>query len=440
MAVRYFLLLLPFLAISKLNAQIQSGPMLGFVDMMEANIWLQSAMPADVKIVYWKADEPGVVYGTPTITTVAGNALTAQFKIGPIEPGTNYGYEVWANETKVSFPYPLTFKTQEIWKWRGDAPNFSFAFGSCFYVNEPAYDRPGKPYGQNFGILEQIKKQNPDFMIWGGDNVYYREVDYNSTSGMNHRYTHTRSLPALQPLLAAMPHYAIWDDHDYGPNDSDRSYPLKREALEIFKNFWINPNYVFENQGVTGSFTYADCQFFLLDDRWWRSPNERKKTGDRVYFGEDQLTWLIDALSYSEATFKFIVSGGQILNPVPVVENYSNFPEERARLLDLIEKEDIKGVIFLTGDRHHSSLTKIDRPDTYPLYDLTISPLSAGAGAQKPVEKWAPFVEGTSVERTQNFSTLSISGTNGNRILKIKVFDYTGKQLWEREIKEGELR
>ncbi|MEZ4948708.1 MAG: hypothetical protein R2784_04870 [Saprospiraceae bacterium] len=44
-------------------------------------------------------------------------------------------------------------------------------------------------------------------------------------------------------------------------------------------------------------------------------------------------------MSSSEATFKFIVSGGQMINPVPVFENYSNYPEERAHLLNLIEQE-----------------------------------------------------------------------------------------------------
>ena len=68
--------------------------------------------------------------------------------------------------------------------------------------------------------------KKPDFMLWGGDNFYYREPDYTRT-GMIHRNDHARAVKSMQPLLANVHQYAICDDHDYGPNDSDRSFPLK---------------------------------------------------------------------------------------------------------------------------------------------------------------------------------------------------------------------
>ena len=49
----------------------------------------------------------------------------------------------------------------------------SFAIGSCSYVNEPEFDRPGKPYGSNFEIFNSINNKNPDFMLWLGDNMYF---------------------------------------------------------------------------------------------------------------------------------------------------------------------------------------------------------------------------------------------------------------------------
>ena len=98
-------------------------------------------------------------------------------------------------------------------------PDFRFVIGSCAYINDPPYDRPGEPYGGEYEIFEQIAAQRPDFMIWLGDNVYLREPDWNSEAGILYRYTHTRSLPQLQKLLRICPHYAIWDDHDFGPND-----------------------------------------------------------------------------------------------------------------------------------------------------------------------------------------------------------------------------
>jgi alkaline phosphatase D len=60
-------------------------------------------------------------------------------------------------------------------------------------------------------------------MVWMGDNIYLREADWSAESSIFRRYTHTRSHPLLQKLLGSTHHYATWDDHDYGPNNSDRS-------------------------------------------------------------------------------------------------------------------------------------------------------------------------------------------------------------------------
>ena len=165
----------------------------------------------------------------------------------------------------------MEFQTQELWKWRTDPPDVKFIVGSCSYINEPKFDRPGEPYGSNFEIFKSINKKNPDFMLWLGDNTYLREPDWNSRTGFIKRYSHTRAFPELQPLLASTHHYATWDDHDYGPNNSDGSFWLKETASEIFKLFWGNPNYDITGKGgITGFFQWSDLDFFLLDNRYHR--------------------------------------------------------------------------------------------------------------------------------------------------------------------------
>ena len=115
-------------------------------------------------------------------------------------------------------------------------------------------------------------------MLWLGDNIYLREADWNTRTGIMYRYTHTRSLPEMQPLLASSINYAIWDDHDFGPNDADRSYHLKNTTLEAFKLFWANPTYgIVGDSGVATTFEWGDVQFFMLDNRYFRAPNERNR-------------------------------------------------------------------------------------------------------------------------------------------------------------------
>ncbi|MBL0333099.1 MAG: hypothetical protein IPP65_09785 [Chlorobi bacterium] len=78
---------------------------------------------------------------------------------------------------------------------------------------------------------------------------------------------------------------------------------------------------------------------------------------------------MIDKLSSSNSKFKIIALSDQLLNPVAKYENYSTYPEERQKIIDLILNEGIKGVVFFSGDRHITELSKLDRIGTYPLYD-----------------------------------------------------------------------
>jgi len=417
---------------------IRSGPMLGYSEMREVLLWAQTTGAASVHFVYWDSTAPGVRHRTAGATTVAADAYTTKQIADRVEPGRVYGYEVVVDGRRISRPYPLRFQTQKLWQWRGDPPNFRIALGSCAYVNEPVYDRPGTPYGGGLEIFNSIARMRPDAMLWLGDNVYLREADWYSRTGILARYSHSRSIPELQPLLASTHHYATWDDHDFGPNNSDRSWVHKDKSLEAFKLFWGNPTYgVGGKPGVTTMFQWGDAEFFLLDDRYHRTPNDRDATGSRTMLGEHQIQWLIDALASSQAPFKIVAVGGQMMSPAAEFENFATYAEEREALIDAITAEKIPGVLFLSGDRHLTELTRLERDGTYPLYDITISPLSAGVFANGKAN--AASVPGTLVTQ-RNFALLDFSGPRTDRSMKISVHDTAGALLWTRTITARELR
>ncbi len=276
-------------------------------------------------------------------------------------------------------------------------------------------------------------------MLWLGDNTYLREADWNSRIGFLHRYTHTRSLPEMQPLLASTHHYAIWDDHDYGPNNADSSFWLKDTASEIFQLFWGNPNCdVINKGGITGTFQWADLQFFLLDNRYFRTSNDNY-TGERQMLGKDQIDWLINALASSRAPFKFVAVGGQVLNSEAMYENYAIFKEERAYFLQKIREARIEGVIFLDGDRHHTGLSRMQESNrVYPLYDLTCSSLTAGSNNNR--EKLNVYRMEETLVGEHNFGMLTVRGPRTERVLTIQIFDTNGKELWSKDIAASELK
>ena len=427
--ISVFIFLISFSTLFSQVEFLQSGPMVGYSTMKEVLLWAQTNKPAKVYFEYWDQANPKIIHKTKTYNTRKETAYVARLVADELEPGKHYTYALFINDTKIMRPYELSFQSQPIWLWRGDAPDFSFATGSGAYVNETKYDRPGKPFGSDYQIYTDIYKKHPDFMLWLGDNVYLREADWNSRTGILHRYTHTRSTPEMQAMFGSMHHYAIWDDHDFGPNDSDRSFAMKNTTEETFKLFFANPNYIF-NKGTTGYFQWADCDFFLLDNRTWRTPNKRTDIEEHQLIGDAQLQWLLDGLVNSYAKFKFVVMGGQFLNPIKSYERYANLaPAERLK---------INGVIFITGDVHYTELSKLDLKNGYPLYDLTVSPLTSGVFG-KGAEANPLQVKGTLV-RDHNYGYLHISGPQKNRELEITIYDKDGQKQWSKIIRSNDLK
>ena len=423
------------------STNINSGPMVGYCDFKEAMIWLQTNKNETVRVDYFATDNPKEIFSSENYSSNKENGFTYHIILDKLQPNKKYTYSVVINNKKIVLPYETRFSSKTLWEWRADAPDFKVAFGSCNYVNEPEVDRPGKPYGSNHKIFESIATKNPDIMLWGGDNVYLREVDFGSKTGIYHRYHHSKSLKEMQPLLAKTQNFALWDDHDFGPNDSDRSYKHKYLTQQAFKDFWANQTYgtnANQQEGVYTTFTWNDAQFFLLDDRFFRSPNDRI-SGEKTMLGKEQLEWLIDGLSNSNSSFKIIVIGGQVLNSAADKENYGTYPEEKAKLLQEIVTNKIKGVLFLTGDRHFAELSVLNRENTYPIYDWTVSPFTSGvAGSAAKKEPNTLKVEGSTFFE-HNFGTLEFSGNKANRQLKLTLFNVDGMELWNKIILKKEL-
>ena len=286
---------------------LAAGPMVGYATETEVMLWVRTKGPADVVFRWWPRSSDGEARLSPTVRSRKERDFCVHLRLEDLPMGTRFGYELYLNGRLARRPYRLGFQTQPHWSWRTDPPQFTVALGSCAYANDPPYDRPGEPYGGDPTIFEAIAQDRPDLMLWLGDNLYLREPDWSSRSGIRRRYRTNRAHPALQPLLGEVHHYAIWDDHDFGPNDSDSSYIHKDASLETFKLYWANPGYGLRGTpGVFTCFTWGDAQFFLLDGRYHRSPNRTPIDEKKTMFGEEQLRWLIDGLTSSIRPFAAI--------------------------------------------------------------------------------------------------------------------------------------
>jgi alkaline phosphatase D len=146
--------------------------------------------------------------------------------------------------------------------------------------------------------------------------------------------------------------------------------------------------------------------------------------------GKEQINWLIEDLKASKASFKLITIGSQVLSSVADFENYANYKDEREYLFQLLAKNKIKNVIFLTGDRHFAELSQMTLENNIRVLDITSSPLTSKPYSNSK-EVNANRVEGTFVGE-QNFAHISFSGTAKERTININLINKNGKSCWKK--------
>jgi alkaline phosphatase D len=418
--------------------------MLGQIELRDAKIWVEvSPEVKSVSLQYYKKGEAAKSKTVLYKGELGNDFNPVTFTAGGLNFNTTYQYTIWVNGKPANVAGEFT--TKDLWQHRKeDVPDFSFLTGSCAYFNEPVFDRPGKPYGRDSSIFETMAKDKSAFMLWLGDAWYTREVDYYSKWGLWYRASHDRSQPVLRNFLKAMPQFAIWDDHDYGPNDIGSNYILKDESRKVFSSYFCNPSYGENGQGIYSMITFGDADIFLTDDRWWRSDDHMKDSvngkpnPEKRMLGKQQMDWLKNSLLYSTAPFKIIAMGSQAINPASPFDKWWDFPAEYDEMMSFLKENKINGVLFLTGDRHHSEIIKVDRPGTYPLYDITVSALTSNGYEFKGKEINNSYrVIGFDLK--QNYGKFSFTGKRNDRKLTVGFLGLKGEKLGEWSIRQKDL-
>ncbi|MBM2846483.1 MAG: Phosphodiesterase/alkaline phosphatase, partial [Bacteroidetes bacterium] len=196
-----------------------------------------------------------------------------------------------------------------------------------------------------------------------------------------------------------------------------------------------------ETPGTFSRFEWSDVEFFVMDDRFHRSPNNSPEGPEKVMWGPAQLQWLKDGLVNSRAPFKIVANGNQVLNPISQFEALVNFKVEYDDLITFIKQNRIPGVVFVSGDRHMSELIRLEDSTFYPLYDYTSSSLTAGLSKPRGVEIDNPYrVSGTLVADVHTFGVLKFSGLRTDRVLTLECLDVDGNVRWTHTIRANNLR
>ena len=303
------------------------------------------------------------------------------------------------------------------------------AFGSC------ADEEKAQP------IWGPITRFKPDLFLFLGDNIYGDKVKgerveggdlmaslaqgYQIAGGEQHEFNKFRR---------STPHMFTWDDHDYGLNDAGAELPFKQFSKNLFLRFWqVNESDErYHREGVYYSKTFGPegrrVQIIMLDTRSFRTklraannnargqgpyaPSENKK--DSI-LGEDQWRWLEEVVQ-EKSEIKFIVSSIQIIADQHRWEKWGNFPNERQKLFDLIVKNNLQNVIFISGDRHFGAIYEKSMENKMTFREITASSLTNPFMGIELVDKHRLG----RIYKDINFGTAELDWKHGTVAIKIR--------------------
>ena len=288
-----------------------------------------------------------------------------------------------------------------------------FGLGSCIHQDEP------QP------IWRAVKKDNLDGFIFLGDNVYGDSPSLKLNKMARAYNKQKNNFPAW---LMEKDILAIWDDHDYGKNDGGSEYKLKKEAQELFLEFWDIPeNDIRQSRegiyfDVIKNLDDMKIHIIGLDTRYFRSELKGSKSSykdntdnDATVLGKPQWKWLTSSLE-KDSDLVILLTSIQLLATEHRFEKWSNFSLERKRLIDLIESSN-KQVIVISGDRHRGGIYQYNN-----IYEITSSSMNKPV---KGAETDALLIGKTHYE--ENYGIISIN-TESSQI-KLDLKDKKGSML-----------
>ena len=352
--------------------ELDRQPVVGIPQDNQVSILVKTISNGDVRIEYHEIDHPSSSF-TEWKQLSEENMYLTNVILKDLNPAAEYTYRV-------------EFKDGHYSKWfhfrtfppLGRAGKFTFVFSSC--VRE-------KYMGYN--VFGQIALLSPTFVALLGDQMY---ADYDGDVNKIELYLANDSLRQVmakkgevilhdksvvqafrnkynrvfdinfQNMASSIPLAAIWDDHDFGQDNSDSTYRYKEEAKKVFKENFPDYPFVRKDRGLYYKFSIADVDIFVLDERWYRSPMQTEDGESKTMLGSEQLEWMLNELKNSKAKFKIIFSGvslndygGDTSSDRAGIDNWRGYRFERDKFLAFVRDHDIKGVFVFSGDQHYPS-------------------------------------------------------------------------------------
>jgi len=332
-----------------------------------------------------------------------------------------------------------------------DPNHITLTFGSCNAI---------LGHEQN-EIFNRIAEMKPDVFTWLGD-VAYLDIEgfppkfqFPGEKRAREKFTVIKNDQNYTNLKKSTHIIGIWDDHDYGKDNSGKNFPFKNISRELWLDFIDEPKDSLRRTrkgGIYESYYLGDTskvKVILLDGRYSRDEPSIPLTsfGANDLLGSEQWEWLENEFKENQAEYVVIGSGIQVLPDDRVLPELW-YKQSREKLFTLIRKYKVSGVIILSGDVHYAEIMKYPCKERigYELYEFTSSGLTHHVSSHiSLVSGIFSQIFSTTYNQPEdryferNFGVIKFSFGNTNGV-KLEARNYYGHPVLSKEISHSELQ
>jgi len=364
------------------------------------------------------SDNPGMVapvYSDPAIARDEANQRVVSLTVTGLKPDTAYWYAIAVDDRldQARQGQVRTFPT-------GPA-SFSFAFSACARS------------GSNGQVFDAIRATDPLFYLVTGD-IHYSDISSDDPDRFREELNEVLTRPAQSTLYRSVPTDYVWDDHDYGPNDGDRTSPARSAARSVYQQYV--PHYPLAagtgDVAIYHAFTAGRVRVIVTDTRSERDPSSDIDDRDKSMLGAAQKAWFKQQLLDANGQYPVIIwvnSGPWIDEPGTGKDTWGAYATERQELADFIAQNDITGLLMLAGDAHALAIDDGTNSDYSATQDGGFPVFHAAPLDNHASVKGGPYSEGTSTESGQ-FGLVSIVDDGGDSVtVTLSGRNYRGEEV-----------
>jgi prolyl oligopeptidase len=360
----------------------------------------------------------------PAVTSQTNRNNVVAFTVANLQPDTQYYYALEV-DGRLDRRKRGEFRT---FPAPGPA-SFTIAFASC-----------GRT-GSTRDVYDRIREHKPLFYMNMGD-FHYQDIRSNRPDLFRAAYDAVLASPQQGDLYRSVPLVYMWDDHDYGGNNSHGKAESHEAARRIYDEYV--PHYAFAapdlDDPIYQAFTVGRVKFIITDLRSHRDDPKDKDDENKSLLGPKQKRWFKEQLLEANGRYPLICwmtsvpwIGERGRSPYRRIttndwgfihhtnllarrsestnasnrsrsnrdrdagsdeEHWSAFSTERREIANFIKANDIKGVVILHGDSHMLAADDGSNADYATGGGAPIPVLCGGPLDQNPSLKGGPYSQG----------------------------------------------